>query len=75
MKKNPSRPATPTLWMKQTEKNDTSPRFVGPALSTTLIRADALVQQLRAVHTTYHDALAGPWTVTSTNQIPNKRNT
>ena len=75
MKKNPSRPTTPTLWMQPTEPNDASPRTVGPPLSTTLIRADALVQQLRAVHTTYHDALTGPWTVTSTNQIPNKRNT
>ncbi|MBC6611785.1 hypothetical protein F1C16_02655 [Hymenobacter sp. NBH84] len=75
MKKNPSRPATPTLWLKQTEKNDTSRRFVGPALSTTLIVADAQVQQLRAVHTTYHDALPGPWTATSTNQNLNKRNT
>ncbi|UOR03810.1 hypothetical protein MUN82_12720 [Hymenobacter aerilatus] len=75
MKKNPSSSATPTWWMQQTEKNGTSHHPVSPALSTTLIRADALVQQLRTVHTTYHDALPGPWTVTGTNQIQNKRNT
>lgn len=75
MKKNPSRPATPVRWMQQNEKNDASPRPAASALSTTLILADALVQQLRVVHTTYHDQLPGPWTVTSTNQIPHKRNT
>jgi len=75
MKKNPNRPAAPVPWLQLTEKTTTTPRPVGAAVSTTLIAADALVQQLRMVHTTYHDALPGPWTVTSTNQILNNRNT